>query len=76
MVKLNETPIRTCKNYNINEIEFDEKIPMKIKKFENVKIAQETGKDEVIEDFKPNDFDIKYGSGLIENLIINQLELM
>lgn len=68
MVKLNETPIRTCKNYNINEIEFDEKIPIKPKKFENVKIAQETGKDEVIEDFKPNDFDIKYGSGLIENL--------
>ena len=61
MVKLNDTPVRTCKNYNINNIEFDEKIPSNPRKFENVKISQMTGKDEVITDFE-------YGSGLVNQI--------
>lgn len=65
---LNQTPVRTCKNYNINDIEFSEKIPNKFKKFENLKISKDTEKDEVITDFKFNDFDIKYGTGLIDQI--------
>ena len=68
MVKLNDTPVRTCKNYNINNIEFDEKIPSNPRKFENVKISQMTGKDEVITDFEFDSFDIKYGSGLVNQI--------
>ena len=67
-MELNSTPVRTCKNYNINDIEFSEKIPNKFKKFENLKIFKDTEKDEVITDFKFNDFDIKYGTGLIDQI--------
>ena len=68
MVELNQTPVRTCKNFHMNSIEFTETIPSKIKKFNNLKIFQETGKDEIITDFKFEEFNIKYGSGLIEQI--------
>ena len=64
MIKLNDTPVRTCRNYNINNVEFEEKIPVKFSKFDNLKISKETEKDEVITDFEFDDFDIKYGTGL------------
>ena len=67
-MKLNETPVRTCRNYNINNIDFDEKISNKITKFNNLKITKETEKDEVITDFKFKDFDIKYGTGLTNQI--------
>lgn len=63
-MKLNETPVRTCRNYNINNIDFDEKLISKASKFNNLKILKETEKDEVITDFDFEDFDIKYGTGL------------
>ena len=63
-MKLNETPVRTCRNYNINNIDFDEKLISKASKFNNLKIIKETEKDEVITDFDFEDFDIKYGTGL------------
>lgn len=65
---LNQTPLRTCKNYNVNNIDFEEKIPRNIDKFENVKFFQETEKDEIIQDFKFDDFEIKYGTGLISQI--------
>ena len=37
MLKINETPVRTSKNFNINDIELDVNIPQK-KEFSNVKI--------------------------------------
>ena len=67
-MELNNTPVRTCRNYGINNIEFLEKIPSSSKKFNNLKITQETGKDEVITDFEFDDFEIKYGSGLINQI--------
>lgn len=68
MLYLNETPIKTCRNYNINNIEFDGNIPNKTKRFDNLKISQETKKDEIITDFEFEDFNIKYGSGLINQI--------
>ena len=37
---LNQTPVRTCKNYNINDIEFSEKIPNKFKILKSLKILK------------------------------------
>ena len=38
-IKLNETPVRTSRNFNINNIKLDKSIiPQHIGKFENVKI--------------------------------------
>ena len=67
-IKLNQTPVRTCRKFNINSIEFNGKIPSKINEFNNVIISQETGKDEVTKDFEFEDFNIKYGSGLEEQI--------
>ena len=64
---INNTPVRTCKNYKINNIDFED-IPNIIQKFDNVNIFKETEKDEVIENFEFEDFNIKYGTGL-ENQI-------
>ena len=44
-LKLNETPVRTSKNFNINNIKLNEvEIPENIGKFENVVIKGETNK--------------------------------
>ncbi len=61
---INHTPVRTCKNYKINNIDFTDKIPTKISEFKNVKIAKETEKDEIIADYAFEDFELKYGTGL------------
>ena len=69
MLHLNETPVRTCRNYNINDVEFnEEKIPVNIKEFNNLKIFQETKKDEIFTDYDFEDFNVKYGSGLINQI--------
>lgn len=67
-ILLNQTPLRTCKNYNVNNISFEEQIPSKIGDFKNLKILQQTGKDEIIQNVKFGDFEIKYGSGLISQI--------
>ena len=67
-MKLNETPVRTCRNYNINNIEFDEKILDKVSNFNNLKITKETEKDEVVTNFGDCNFDVKYGTGLIDQI--------
>lgn len=60
MIKLNETPVRTSKSFNINNIKLsDIKIPKNISKFDNVKIE---GDLKVIET-KKTPIDLKYGLG-------------
>lgn len=65
---LNNTPVRTCKNFKINNIEWNEKIPHKNLEFRNVKITQETEKDEILKDYCFEEFDLKYGTGLITEI--------
>ena len=65
---INSTPVRTCKKFNINDFEFNEKIPTKINKFENIKISQEILKDKIISDCEYEKENLKYGTGL-EDLI-------
>ena len=61
-LKLNETPLRTARNYNINNIKLNNiNIPDIIESFDNVLISQETEKD-VIE-FETSDISLKYGVG-------------
>lgn len=63
MVKLNETPIRTCRNFNINNIKLENVIvPEKLESFENVNIDVESSKDVVKSE--QNDIKLKYGIGL------------
>lgn len=61
-LKLNETPVRTARNYNINNIKLKNiKIPNVIEKFENVIINKESEKD--IINFNISDISLKYGLG-------------
>lgn len=47
-LKLNETPVRTSRNFNINNIKLENiEIPEKIKQFKNVEITNENSKAEV-----------------------------
>ena len=44
-LKLNETPLRTSRNFNINNIKLENvKIPKNVKEFNNLKIKNETDK--------------------------------
>ncbi len=63
-LKLNETPIRTCRNFNINNIKLENiEIPNTINKFNNIKI---TGDISLISN---NTSDIKLTYGIEEGLI-------
>lgn len=66
---LNETPIRTAKNYAINNIKLDSiEIPKKIQKFNGLKILGDIEKFEILEMTKLSEF--KYGNGVfLENQI-------
>ena len=45
MLKLNETPVRTARNFNINNIKLEDVIiPENIRSFENVDIINESSK--------------------------------
>ncbi len=67
---LNETPVRTSKNFNINNIKLDEKnIPEKIENFNNTKIIKNTSLI-TIEEHK-NTFDLSYGLG---EILTNQVK--
>lgn len=67
-LKLNETPIRTCRNFNINNIKLENiEIPNIINKFNNIKI---TGNISLISN---NTSDIKLTYGIEEGLI-NQIK--
>ena len=66
---LNETPVRTAKNYNINDIKIKEiKIPEKIEKFKNVIIKKETDKDTINENSSKLKLSYGIGKELIEQI--------
>lgn len=61
-LKLNETPLRTARNYKINNIKLKNiNIPEKIENFDNVIINQETEKD--IIEFNASNVLLNYGVG-------------
>ena len=66
---LNETPIRTAKNYNINNIKLENiEIPETIQEFNGLKFLGNTSDFEILEMNKFTEF--KYGNGeLLENQI-------
>ena len=65
-LKLNETPMRTSRNFNINNIKLkDVKIPRKVENFKNLEIINESNKD-IIEAIK-SDVNLTYG--LSESLL-------
>ena len=46
MLKLNETPVRTSRNFHINNIKLDDvNIPNKITSFKNVSISKDSKRD-------------------------------
>lgn len=67
-LKLNETPIRTSRNFNINNIKLEDiKIPDNIKEFNNIQIIGDTS----LINKNTSDINLTYGIG--ENLI-NQIK--
>lgn len=69
MLKLNETPVRTSRNFNINNIKLENiNVPENIDKFENVQIYNESEKNKIT--FEKNKFNITYG---ISDEFLNQV---
>lgn len=70
-MELNNTPVRTSKNFNINNVKIDVKIPEDIKEFKNIQISKDAT---VLKE----DLKLKYGTGLdytkANNKIIINLE--
>lgn len=70
MLKLNETPVRTSRNFNINNIKLENiNVPEDVEKFENIQIYNESEKNKI--NFEVEDFDITYG---ISNEFISQVK--
>ena len=69
-LKLNETPVRTSRNFNINNVKLKNvQIPEKIEKFSNVKIENTTSKIKVLDLINKN-FNLQYGLGdFLENQV-------
>lgn len=70
-MKLNETPVRTCRNFNINNIKIEDiEVSKKIENFNNVKINGINEKNSIIyEKFQKK---LKYGIGeKLENEVNN-----
>ncbi len=62
---LNETPVRTSKNFGINNISVDVEFPKKLQEFNNFWVESKSLKDDVIELEDINDnVSLKYGTGL------------
>ena len=66
---LNQTPIRTSKNYKINNIELDIEVPKKIKEFSGLTILGDTSNFNISDKASKNP--LKYGNGL-ENQIFEK----
>ncbi len=61
-IKLNETPVRTSRNFNINNIKLENvSVPENVKKFNNLNILGDTSK--VILNSKIDEFSLTYGIG-------------
>lgn len=71
-LKLNETPVRTSRNFGINNIKLENvSLPYEIGNFNNIKIINETSKIRVEQ--KVSDFKLTYGVGdVLEDLKSNQ----
>ncbi len=70
-IKLNETPVRTSRNFNINNINLkDIKIPDNIGSFDSIYINSETSKTQV-EKSSDNKYNLAYGLG---NIFTNQVK--
>ena len=69
-LKLNETPVRTSRNFNINNIKLkDIEIPEKIEKFNNVQIENYSSKIEIL-DLLDKNYKLTYGLGeFLENQV-------
>lgn len=62
MIKLNETPVRTSRNFNINNIKLENvSVPEEIKEFEKVQVSGDSSK--VTIDTKKERFNLTYGLG-------------
>ena len=69
-LKLNETPVRTARNFNINNIKLDNvQIPKNIFEFNNETITKNTSKINV--DSNIENYDIAYGNG---DILLNQVK--
>lgn len=69
-IKLNETPVRTSRNFNINNIKLKNvKIPEEIRKFENMQITGQNSKINIEEN--KNDCNLIYGIG---EILVNQIK--
>ena len=66
-LKLNETPVRTSRNFGINNIKLDQiELPEHIEKFENVEITSKTGNTIISENM--DKINLTYGNGkILEN---------
>ena len=61
MLTLNETPVRTAKNFNINNIKIDDiNLPNRIENFENIEVNIPEG---AFADNNPSKVNLKYGVG-------------
>ena len=59
-IKLNETPVRTARNFNINNIKLENiKVPEQISEFENITITGDTSKTNIEQN--ANKIDLVYG---------------
>lgn len=68
-IKLNETPIRTSRNFNMNNIKLENVLfPKKIEKFQNVTIMNENAKVKIDENV--SDFELRYG---LHDFLTNQV---
>ena len=69
MLELNETPVRTSRNFNINNINLDDfELPKDIQEFNNVDIIKETEEIDIDENVK--DLSLTYGlSDELTNLV-------
>ena len=71
MIKLNETPVRTSRNFNINNIKLENvTMPESIENFENIEITGDSSKIKV--DNGANECMLKFGLGQVFTNQVNQ----
>ena len=69
-IKINETPIRTSRNFNINNIKLENiNVPENIEKFNGFKLTGGSSKIKI--EHNPSKIDLTYG---IDNFLVNQVE--
>lgn len=72
MIKINDTSVRTARNFNINNISIEKNIiTEKINEFKNVNIIRESDKIEINKLDENTNIDIRYGLG---EILTNQVE--